>query len=185
MPSSSGLIAAMMEPVSLPELVRSSRNPKGYVRVSTDEQNPDLQFSALKAIGLKQHQIYCDIESGTNNERPGYQNIFQGIFNRNIDLVIVNRIDRLGRDHYELVNFFFLLDGSICRLASICEPFVMLWKESSWAFRATWETIGDARYELLRLKERQRAGIDTKQDLVSRGLATWKGRGPDKRPRKK
>lgn len=174
----------MKEPVSLQELVKSSRNPKGYVRVSTEDQNPDLQFSALKAIGLKQHQIYCDIESGTNNERHGYQNIFQGIFHRNIDLVVVNRIDRLGRDHYELVNFFFLLDGSDCRLGSICEPFALHWKESSWAFRATWDAIGDARYELLRLKERQRQGIDAKQDLVSKGKAEWRGRGPDKKPRR-
>lgn len=185
MNSNSGLIAARMEPVSLQELVRSSRNPRGYVRVSTDDQNPDLQYAALAAIGLKKDQILFDQESGTNSNRKGYREICQGIVENELDLIIANRIDRLGRDHYELISFFRILENSDCKLGSICEPFVLHWKESSWAFRATWDAIGDARYELMRLKERQRQGIDAKQDLVEKGKATWKGRGPDLQPRKR
>ena len=183
--SKSGLTAAPTMPVGLQEIVRSSRNPKGYVRVSTDEQNPDLQYAALSAIGLKRDQILFDQESGTNSKRVRYQEICQGIVENDIDLVVVNRIDRLGRDHYELISFFRILELSDCVLGSICEPFVLHWNESSWAFRATWDAIGDARYELLRLKERQRAGIDVKKDLVRQGLTTWKGRGRDKKPRRK
>lgn len=178
--SGSGLIAAQMRPASLQDLVRSSRNPKGYVRVSTDDQNPDLQYAALAAIGLEKSQIIYDIESGTHTKRYGYQEICRSILAGSIDLVIVNRIDRLGRDHYELVSFLHLLENSNCRLASICEPFALHWRESAWAFRATWDAIGDARYELLRLKERQRQGIDAAQEAIRRGLRT-KSMG---RPRK-
>ncbi len=181
MPSSSGLIAAQTMPVSLPELVRSSRNHKGYARVSTGEQNPQLQIDALIASGIKKSDILIDKDSGLNANRYAYREICSRIKSGTLDLVIVNRIDRLGRDHYELINFFRILEDSNCRLASICEPFVLHWKESSWAFRATWEAIGDARYELLRLKERQRQGIETAQDAIRRGIRTR----PMGRPRKK
>lgn len=174
-------------PVSLQDLVKSSRNPKGYVRVSTDDQNPDLQYAALAALGLRKDQILFDQESGTNNKRPGYQKICRYINEGAIDLLIVNRLDRLGRDHYELLSFFQLLENGSkypfyypCQLASICEPFVLHWRESAWAFRATWEAIGDARYELLRLRERQRQGIDAAQDAIRRGTRTR----PMGRPRK-
>jgi DNA invertase Pin-like site-specific DNA recombinase len=161
-----------MRPVSLQDLVRSSRNPKGYVRVSTDDQNPDLQYAALAAIGLEKSQIIYDIESGTHTKRFGYQEICSAVLAGTTDFVAVNRIDRLGRDHYELVSFLHILEDSGCKLISVCEPFVQHWRESAWAFRATWDAIGDARYELLRLKERQRQGIDAAQEAIRRGLRT-------------
>ena len=171
--------------------MRSSRNPRGYARVSADNQNPDLQYVALAAVGLKPDQIILDVETGTNSKRKGYQKICQGIHEAEIDLVVVNRIDRLGRDHYELISFLKLLETVeteefSCLLASICEPFVLQWRGSSWAFRATWDAIGDARYELLRLKERQRQGIDAKKDPKT-GMTIpelWRRRGPDKKPRR-
>jgi DNA invertase Pin-like site-specific DNA recombinase len=169
-----------MIPVSLQDLVKSSWNHKGYARVSTEEQNPQLQLDALTAVGIMKSDILIDYESGMNVDRYAYQEICSRVKTGTLDLVIVNRIDRLGRDHYELLNFFRILEDSSCRLASICEPFVLHWRESSWAFRATWEAIGDARYELLRLRERQRQGIDAAQDAIRRGSRT-KGMG---RPRK-
>ncbi len=152
----------------------------GYVRVSTDNQNPDLQFEALKAAGIPPHRIISDVESGTHIFRPGYQKLIKLINMGNIKKLTFNRIDRLGRDHYELVSFLKLADEKNIVIVSLCEPFVKEWNKSSWAFRATWEAVGDARYELLRLKERQRQGIDTAQDAIRRGTRT-KGMG---RPRK-
>jgi len=51
------------------------------------------------------------------------------------------------------------LEDYECELISVCEPFVKDWKSSSRAFRALWEAIGDARFELLRRREHQRTGI--------------------------
>lgn len=152
----------------------------GYGRVSTDDQNPDLQFEALKAAGLESFQIFFDVESGTQINRPEYQRLIRKIKEGLVNKITVNRIDRLGRDHYELIAFFKLVEDHKVELNSLCEPFVKDWNKSSWAFRATWDAIGDARYELLRLKERQRQGIDAAQDAIRRGTR----KRPMGRPRK-
>ncbi len=153
----------------------------GYVRISSDDQNPDLQFEALKAAGIPPERIICDIESGTHNFRRGYRRVIRYIMGGKIKKLTFNRIDRLGRDHYELVSFLQLAERHDVVIVSLCEPFVQEWNRSSWAFRATWDAIGDARYELLRLKERQRQGIDVQQELIRRGLRTR----PMGRPRKR
>ena len=135
----------------------------GYARVSTTEQNLDLQVNALVAAGLQKDHIICDQESGTTRGRRGYQYLLTLIHAGQAEIIKTYRIDRLGRDQYELVDLLQVLEKHDCRLISLCEPFVESWRSSSWAFRALWESIGDARYELLRLKERQRAGIDAAQ----------------------
>lgn len=157
---------------------------KGYCRVSTADQNPRLQIEALIAAGIPEKDIYIDIESGTVRERREYQKLCNDIKAGAVSEVWIYRVDRLGRDHYELVAFLQLVEECSCKIISVCEPFVEHWRESSWAFRAMWEAIGDARYELLRLKERQRDGIAAKQAAVRAGRASWNGRGKDKKPRR-
>jgi len=177
--SGSGLIAVQKLPVSLLELVRSSR-VMGYTRVSSDEQNPAMQIDVLTTAGLPKKQILCDFDSGMICNRHDYQVLVNLIKDDELDYVAVYRVDRLGRDQYELVSFLKLTEEHNCGIFSMCEPFALHWRESSWAFRAMWETIGDARHEIMRLKERQRQGIDTAQELIRKGLRT-KSMG---RPRK-
>ena len=174
--------AALITPADTPDTAISSR--RGYCRVSTKDQNPRLQIEALIAAGIPEKDIYVDIESGTVRKRRKYQKLCSEIRAGIVKEIWIYRVDRLGRDHYELVAFLQLVEDLDCRIVSLCEPFVAHWRESSWAFRALWEAVGDARYELLRLKERQRDGINAKQDAVRRGKATWKGRGKDQKPRK-
>ncbi len=168
--------------VSMHGAAGSSR--KGYIRVSSQDQNPQLQIDSLLAAGLSEEDLLLDIKSGTVRDRYYYQDLCALIHAGVVNEVWVYRVDRLGRDHYELVSFLQLLEAHDCRLVSVCEPFVEHWQESSWAFRALWEAVGDARYEWLRLKERQRDGINAKQAAIRAGRATWPGRGPDKQPRK-
>jgi DNA invertase Pin-like site-specific DNA recombinase len=66
----------------------------GYARVSTQDQNLELQCSALNNIGCE--KIYQDKISGArNNNRPGLQQALDIL--REGDTLIVWKLDRLGR----------------------------------------------------------------------------------------
>ena len=71
----------------------------GYARVSTQEQNLDLQLDALKAAGCE--KIYTDKVSGSKTSRPGLDNILQYI--RKGDTLVVWKLDRLGRSLQHLI----------------------------------------------------------------------------------
>lgn len=71
----------------------------GYARVSTDDQNLDLQRDALTAAGCE--RLFTDTASGAKVDRPGLSEALQ--FARTGDVLIVWRLDRLGRSLPELV----------------------------------------------------------------------------------
>ncbi len=71
----------------------------GYARVSTGEQNLDLQVDALKQAGCG--EIYTDEMSGTKSERPGLAKALA--YARAEDTLVVWRLDRLGRSLKDLV----------------------------------------------------------------------------------
>ena len=80
----------------------------GYARVSTLEQNLDLQTDALEKAGCK--KIITDEVSGSVAERPGLTRLKDEL--REGDTVVVWRLDRLGRSLKHLitlVNEFELL----------------------------------------------------------------------------
>lgn len=81
----------------------------GYARVSTKEQNLDLQINALEKEGCT--KIYTEIMSGTKSERPKLQDMVANLLKG--DVVVVWKLDRLGRSlkHLaELVNQFIQQD---------------------------------------------------------------------------
>ena len=82
----------------------------GYARVSTGEQNLDLQTDALKQAGCE--KIFTDQMSGAKAERPGLQEAFA--FARKGDTLIVWRLDRLGRSLKDR--------GKCCVLRVACLP---------------------------------------------------------------
>ena len=65
----------------------------GYARVSTVEQNIDLQLSALKEAGCE--KLYQDQISGTKINRPGLAMALEVL--RKNDTLVVWKLDRLGR----------------------------------------------------------------------------------------
>lgn len=71
----------------------------GYVRVSKNEQNQDLQFDALRKAGRA--KIFQEKISGAPKERPEYARMVSEL--RKGDVIVVWRIDRLGRATYELI----------------------------------------------------------------------------------
>ena len=73
----------------------------GYMRVSTSDQNTDLQRDALLAAGVDGDRIYLDKASGKQVERPGLVECLRNL--RPGDTLIVWKLDRLGRSLRHLV----------------------------------------------------------------------------------
>jgi len=71
----------------------------GYARVSTLDQNLDLQRTALTQTGCG--KIYEDRMSGTHTERPGLKLTLEVL--REGDTLVVWKLDRLGRSVKGLV----------------------------------------------------------------------------------
>ncbi len=72
----------------------------GYCRVSTDDQNPDLQLTALKRAGCK--RIFTDKASGAHVARPELAKCLKVLTAG--DVLIVWKLDRLGRSLRDLIN---------------------------------------------------------------------------------
>lgn len=78
---------------------------KGYARVSSQDQNLDLQIDALKKAGCD--VIYQDTASGARSSRQGLNEALAQIGKG--DVLVVWKIDRLGRNVKGLVDLLDIL----------------------------------------------------------------------------
>jgi DNA invertase Pin-like site-specific DNA recombinase len=76
----------------------------GYIRVSKADgsQVLDLQRDALIAAGVATEHLYEDFASGTKDERDGLNACLKAL--RPNDMLVVWKLDRLGRNLKHLVN---------------------------------------------------------------------------------
>lgn len=88
----------------------------GYARVSTEEQNLELQLDALKRAGCD--EIFSDRASGSRIQRPGVEQALDKL--QRGDCLVVWKLDRLGRSVKDLVSLAdrFRLDGVDLRCLS-------------------------------------------------------------------
>jgi len=73
----------------------------GYARVSTVEQNPDHQIDALLRAGVTRDDIHVDHAGGAKASRPKLDLVLRVL--RDGDVLVVTRLDRLGRSVLHLV----------------------------------------------------------------------------------
>jgi len=78
----------------------------GYARVSTYEQNLDLQTDALEKVGCE--QVFHDQISGAKTKRPGFDEALSYL--RSGDVLVVWRLDRLGHSLKHLIETVNLLE---------------------------------------------------------------------------
>ena len=71
----------------------------GYARVSTNEQDPQLQLDALEQVGVD--RIYTDHSSGAATARPQLDDMLRTA--RRGDTIVIWRLDRLGRSTKHLL----------------------------------------------------------------------------------
>ena len=91
----------------------------GYARVSTNEQNLDLQRDALLKAGVSAKNLYTDKITGTKEERPGLEQALSHL--REGDTLVVWRLDRLGRSLKHLIETVTALQGQGIAFQSITE----------------------------------------------------------------
>ena len=81
----------------------------GYARVSRADgsQSLDLQLDALIEAGVEKAQIYSDMASGIKDDRSGLEACLKAL--REGDVLVVWRLDRMGRNLHHLVRTVSML----------------------------------------------------------------------------
>src|SRR3954453_13157829 len=96
----------------------------GYARVSTGGQNLSGQLAALKAAGAT--TIYREKVSGVRANRPQLAKLMAGLGAG--DVVVVTKLDRLGRSTRELLDLIDRIGGAGASFRSLGDP---LWDTGS------------------------------------------------------
>jgi len=123
----------------------------GYCRVSTDDQNPDLQLAALKRAGCK--QIFTDRATGAHVKRPQLAKCLAAV--QSGDTLIVWKLDRLGRSLRDLIALLDDLKARGVAFRSLTESI----DTTTPTGRAMWQMVGIlAELERSLIQERTKAG---------------------------
>ncbi len=124
----------------------------GYARVSTLEQNPELQLDALEKAGCE--KVFSDTVSGAKADRPGLQEALSYV--RNDDCLVVWRLDRLGRSLKHLIKVVEELDDNGIGFVSLQEGF----DTTTSGGKLVFQIFGAlAEFERNLIKERTNAGL--------------------------
>ncbi len=100
------------------EAVSNVKRAGVYVRVSTAEQETDLQEAELKEYCERRGWtpiLYCDHgQSGAKQDRPALNSLLSDLRKRKIDVVVVWALDRLARSLKQLLSI-----SEECRLLGV------------------------------------------------------------------
>src|SRR6476620_5874508 len=91
----------------------------GYARISTQDQNLTLQIDALLRAGVSKDLIFTDKASGAKHQRPGLDACLEQLCAG--DVLLVWRLDRLGRSMRHLVTLIDQLRDRKIGFRSVCD----------------------------------------------------------------
>ncbi|HCE8579391.1 TPA: recombinase family protein [Pseudomonas aeruginosa] len=144
----------------------------GYARVSTDDQNLDLQLDALHRAGIADDCLYSDTASGKDAERKELAACLKAL--REGDTLVVWRLDRLGRSLPDLVRIIGELEKKGVGFESLTEKI----ETSSAAGKLVFHVFAAlAEFERNLIRERTRAGL-----VAARARGRSGGRRPKLTP---
>ncbi|WBU69419.1 recombinase family protein [Klebsiella pneumoniae] len=123
----------------------------GYARVSTGDQNLDLQKNAL--VRAECEQIFEDTASGKNARRPGLKRALRRL--RAGDVLVVWKLDRLGRSVRDLITLVSELQARGVNFRSLTDSI----DTSTPAGRFFFHVMSLAEMERELIVERTRAGL--------------------------
>ena len=146
-----------------------------YARVSTRDQNPDMQIQELrqyaKARDFTVTHEFVDHESGAKESRPELDKLWQVVKARDVDVVLVWKFDRFSRSTKQLIN-------ALSEFENLGVDFISKTDQidtTSPAGRALFTMISAfAQFERDIISERIKAGLDR---------ARAEGREPGRPPR--
>ena len=147
----------------------------GYIRVSKDEQNYDLQVDALKKAGCE--EVFKEKISGASKHRPQFEKLISHL--RKDDVVVVWRIDRLGRTTLELIKLMVEFREKGVEFKSLTEgidtttPMGRIWFMLSAVFAENEREI---------IRERSKAGVEAAR---ARGKVGGRPKGLSKAAKEK
>lgn len=130
-------------------------NKIGYARVSTLEQELDLQIDALKNAGCLHKNIFIDKISGAKSERPGLNKCLDSL--KEGDTLIVWRLDRLGRSMPHLISLIEGLRKKKISFKSICDGEIDTTTASGELIFNIFSSL--AQFERRLIQERTKAGL--------------------------
>ena len=134
----------------------------GYARVSTLDQNLDLQLDALKKAGCK--KIFDDKISGSRAERPGLAKALDML--REDDTLVVWKLDRLGRSVKNLVDLVSELQKQGVHFKSLTDAIDTSTTSGRFFFHVM-ASLAQMERELT--AERTRAGLAVARQLGRKG----------------
>jgi DNA invertase Pin-like site-specific DNA recombinase len=124
----------------------------GYCRVSTIDQDPQLQRDALKAAGCD--KLFEDKASGTTRDRPHLIKCMEQL--REGDTLVVWKLDRLGRSTLHCIEIANELRERGINLASVTDG-IDTGTTNGRLYFTILAALGEAERE--RIQERTRAGL--------------------------
>jgi DNA invertase Pin-like site-specific DNA recombinase len=134
----------------------------GYARVSTRDQNPQLQLDALQAAGCR--PIFTDHASGARTDRPELTRALERL--RDGDTLVVWKLDRLGRSLRHLIDLADDLQARGVGFRSLTEGL----DTTTPGGKLIYHVMGAlAEFERDLLRERTRAGLDAAAAQGRRG----------------
>src|SRR5215831_20952199 len=123
----------------------------GYCRVSTDDQNPDMQLTALQRAGCT--RIFTDKATGVHVKRPQLTKCLASL--EAGDVLVVWKLDRLGRSLRDLITLLDDLKAREVAFRSLTEAL----DTTTPTGRAMWQMVGIlAELERSLIQERTKAG---------------------------
>lgn len=134
----------------------------GYARVSTHDQNLELQREALTRAGCQ--KIFEDKVSGTRAERPGLAKALEIL--REEDTLVVWKLDRLGRSVKQLVDLVGDLHKQGIQFKSLTDA-IDTGSPSGRFFFHVMASLAEMERELT--VERTRAGLEVARQLGRKG----------------
>jgi DNA invertase Pin-like site-specific DNA recombinase len=138
-----------------PMMITSNERMFGYARVSTTDQELNLQIDALLSHGVEKRNLFCDKISGTREDRPGLAACNQVL--KRGDTLVVWRLDRLGRSMRHLVNMIEDLKERGIGFRSISDGMIDTTSPSGELVLNIFSAL--AQFERRLIQERTKAGL--------------------------